>query len=436
MNDQYPSQFPLNSDSDATVMVTSPGRRTLAAASGQSFTRPGATATEASLSELLLVGGLNPIVSAAYLLLSAVPRIRTTVSHPNPIDLRETLLQQIAQFESAARSRGVSPESVLVARYAICTLIDETVAGTPWGGTADWVKQSLLVTLHRETWGGEKFFQLLNKMAEDPARNIDLLELFYSCLALGFEGRFRVVDGGKAQLETVRERLADIIRRTRGEYERDLSGQWHGEQTNLKQANSFVKLWAASALAAVLLLGIFVWLSFSLNGVSDALAFGRVQAPKPVRVVAAVAAPVPPRLAKFLEPEIKEGLVEVFDEAAESRVIIRGDGLFDSGSTTVKPNYERTIARIAEAINGVQGTVLIVGHTDNKPIRSLRFPSNWHLSQERANSVMQMMAAIVKETGRMKAEGRADQEPRSPNDTDANRARNRRVEIIVRIAAA
>ncbi|MDD5296189.1 MAG: DotU family type VI secretion system protein [Rhodocyclaceae bacterium] len=430
MNDQ----FPQNSDSDATVMVMAPGRRTLAAASGQSFVRPGATATEASMSELLLVGGLNPTVSAAYLLLSAVPRIRTTVAHPNPNDLRETLLQQIGQFEAAARSRGVSPESVLVARYALCTLIDETVAGTPWGGTADWIKQSLLVTLHRETWGGEKFFQLLNKMAEDPTRNIDLLELFYACLALGFEGRFRVVDGGKAQLETLRERLADIIRRTRGEYERDLSGNWHGEQTNLRQANSFVTLWASAAVAALLLLGLFVWMSFSLNGVSDALAFGQVQAPKPVRVVAAQ--PAPPRLKKFLEAEIAAGLVEVFDEAAESRVIIRGDGLFDSGSTTVKANYEHTIARIAEAINGVQGTVLITGHTDNQPIRSLRFPSNWHLSQERANSVMQMMATVVKEPSRMKAEGRADQEPRAANDTPDNRARNRRVEVIVRVAAA
>lgn len=433
------SQIPPSSDGDATVMVTTPGRRTLAGATGQplgaGFQRPGPTATEATLSELSLVSGLNAVVSAAYLLLSAVPRIRGTVSHPNAAELRETLLQQIAQFESLARSRSIVPETILVARYAICTLIDETVAGTPWGGTADWAKQSLLVTLHRETWGGEKFFQILNKMAEDPVKNIDLLELFYACLALGFEGRFRVVDGGKAQLETVRERLADIIRRTRGEFERDLSGQWQGEQTSLQHAGGFTALWVSAAIAAVMLLGVFVWLSFSLNDLSDGLAFGRVQAPKPVRVAAAPA-PVQPRLKKFLEAEIAAGLVEVFDEAAESRVIIRGDGLFDSGSTTVKPEFQSIVARIADAINGVGGTVLVTGHTDNQPIRSLRFPSNWHLSQERATAVMQMMATVVKDPSRMKAEGRGDQEPRVANDNPANRAKNRRVEIIVRVAAA
>ncbi len=426
-------QYPPGADHEATVLVPSQGRRPV----GQTFARPGLVATEASLSELAAVAGLNPLVSAASLLLTAVPSIRTAVSHPNPAALRDSLLQQISQFEAAARTRSVSPEMVLVARYALCTLFDETVATTPWGGTADWIQQSLLVTLHRETWGGEKFFQLLNKMAEDPARNIDLLELFYICLALGFEGRFRVIDGGKVQLEALRERLAAIIKKTRGECEKDLSGQWRGEQTTLRKVHNFILVWAAAAVMGVLLLGVYVWLSFSLNDHSDALAFGKVQAPRPMREVRAVAAaPVPPRLKQFLAPEIAQGLVEVFDEAAESRVVIRGDGLFDSGSATVKPAFEPLIARIATAVNDVPGTVLITGHTDDKAIRSLRFPSNWHLSQERATAVLRQMSSQVKNPQRLKAEGRADQEPQVPNDSAANRARNRRVEIVIRVAAA
>jgi type VI secretion system protein ImpK len=76
----------------------------------------------------------------------------------------------------------------------------------------------------------------------------------------------------------------------------------------------------------------------------------------------------------------------------------------------------------------VPGQVLITGHTDSVPIRSARFPSNWHLSQERAKSVLQLLGDTVA-PARLSAEGRADSEPVAPNDTKENKARNRRVEI-------
>jgi type VI secretion system protein ImpK len=72
--------------------------------------------------------------------------------------------------------------------------------------------------------------------------------------------------------------------------------------------------------------------------------------------------------------------------------------------------------------------VLVSGHTDSQPIRSARFPSNWRLSQERAQSVQGLLGRWV-EPGRMKAEGRADSEPIASNATAPDRAKNRRVEI-------
>jgi type VI secretion system protein ImpK len=95
-----------------------------------------------------------------------------------------------------------------------------------------------------------------------------------------------------------------------------------------------------------------------------------------------------------------------------------------------------TLDRIANALNAVPGHVQISGHTDNQPIRSARFPSNWHLSQERARSIMQLFAQKVAPASRFSMEGRADSEPIAPNDTDANRARNRRVEITLFVSQA
>ncbi|TFW27720.1 type IVB secretion system protein IcmH/DotU [Massilia horti] len=390
---------------------------------------------DASLAELQAFAGLNPLVACASGLLAALATIRASITHPDPAGLRPKLLQQIQQFESGARSRGVAAETVLIARYALATMADETVAGTPWGGTAEWVRNSLLVTLHKETWGGEKFFHLLNRLAEDPARNIDLLELLYVCLCLGFAGRYRVVDNGAAQLDALRERVAGIIRPVRGSYERELSPAWRGEHAPIGKHNRFLMLWPAAAGTALLLLCGYLWLSFSLNEVSDSLAFGKVQ----VKMPAYVPQPVPPAqplLRRFLAPEIEEGLVEVIETAGESRVLLRGSDLFESGSASIAPAFEPSLARIAAALNAVAGSVTITGHTDDLPIRSARFPSNWQLSQERARSVLRHMAPMLKDPRRLSAEGRADQEPLVPNDSSVHRARNRRVEITLRTGGA
>jgi type VI secretion system protein ImpK len=85
------------------------------------------------------------------------------------------------------------------------------------------------------------------------------------------------------------------------------------------------------------------------------------------------------------------------------------------------------VERIGAALARLPGRVLVTGHSDSAPIKSLKFPSNWHLSQARAETVMVMLAETTGDPGRFTAEGRADTEPRVPeNPRDA---RNRRVEI-------
>lgn len=414
------------------IRVPQPGRgRPPSAAEPRAMPEP-AMASAGEPVELGLLSGLNPLVAAANTLLGAVPRIRSSAMHPDPAGLRASLLQQIATFERTLQTRGIPPETSLIARYALCTLLDEAVAQTPWGGTADWARNSLLVTLHREVSGGEKFYQLLGRMSDDPARNIDLLELFYVCLALGFEGQFRVVEGGKAKVDTVRERLAVLIRKQRGDYERDLSGRWRGEQTTARKGFSLTPLWVSLAVTAAVLAGIYLLLTFSLSSSTDAVAFSQIKAPTTLPPRAAPAKPAaPPRLAQFLSQEIQAGLVVVEDSGTESHVTIRGDGMFDSGSAALRPEFEPLIFRIAEALDGVRGPIRVTGHTDDVPSRSLRYPSNWHLSQGRADNIAKFIATRLKDPTRVKAEGKGDAEPVAPNDSPQNRALNRRIEIIV-----
>ena len=102
---------------------------------------------------------------------------------------------------------------------------------------------------------------------------------------------------------------------------------------------------------------------------------------------------------------------------------------------TLSPSFTALLERIGQAVARVEGSVLVRGHTDNRPIRSARFPSNWHLSQARADAVAAALAPQLGARAQVKTEGSADSEPLMSNDTPDGRAQNRRVEIIVFPAA-
>ena len=380
-------------DLERTIIVPMPGGR---GRSPPPPRMPDATVTSfASSAAADTDSGLNPLVAAANPLLRLIPQLRATTSHADPAALREQLIAALRNFEDQARAHGVESHKIRGATYALATLLDETIASTPWGSSGAWAQQSLLVLFHNESWGGEKFFQLLARLAENVPANRDLLELLYACLALGFEGRYRVIDNGRTQLDAVRQRLAELLRKHAGEYERALSPHWQGKARQRKSDWAAAPLWIGVALIAVLLLGGFSACALPAQHrirprvrADHIDSCQRAAPPEPL--------PAPkPRLATFLEREIKDGLVGLREDNRSSVITIRGDGLFGSGSATVADQYVPLLQRIARALAAVPGRVVVLGHTDNQPInRAGRFPSNWDLSRERAKAVVADLAAV------------------------------------------
>ncbi len=418
---------------DRTIVIPTPGAR----ASAQAATPTAAPFARVELGALDWKTGINPLVAAANPLLGLVPRLRQA-QHPDPLGLRETLARAVSLFELKAAENGVAHEALIAARYALCTFLDETAANTPWGEKV-WAQRSLLVQFHNEAWGGEKFFVLLGKLAEHPAEHRQLLELFYLILSLGFEGRFRVLDNGRAQLAGVRERLARLLVQERGPVEPALASEWRTSSRQAAPLRERLPLWVSAAVVALGLALVYAGLSFTLNRKSDAtfsaiLALRAHATPTAVTTstpTASAPAQAPDRLAHFLADEIAAGTVWVQDLADRSIVVARGDTLFEAGSATLAPDFARLLERIGDATARIHGSVLVRGHTDDRPIRSVRFPSNWHLSQARADAVAQLLRPALGEASRVRTEGRADSEPMASNASAEGRARNRRVEIIV-----
>ncbi|MET7012573.1 DotU family type VI secretion system protein [Uliginosibacterium flavum] len=418
-------------------VIPTPGARAVPQG-GQAAAQPAAPRSNDSFERIDLAAldwnaGLNPLVAAAAPLLNLAPQLRAA-HHPDPAGLRETLARAIQTFEQRAREAGMLNEHVIGARYALCSFLDETAANTPWGEKI-WAQRSLLVQFHNEAWGGEKAFQLLGKLAEQPAQHRNLLELFYIILSLGFEGRFRVLQNGKAQLDAVRERLAQVLQRERGDAPRELSPEWQTTARATKPLRDSVPLWALGAIAALILFAAYMTASWLLNRQSDptfSTILGlKVPPPPPPKF----APKVPPRLQTYLPEEIRQGRLEVRDLSDRSIVLVHGDGLFGAGSATLSDSFAELLTRIGAAAGKVNGSILVRGHSDNVPIRSARFPSNFHLSQARAEAVASALATQLGSRQKIRAEGAADSEPVVPNDTPAHRALNRRVEIIVFPAA-
>src|SRR4029078_3034421 len=129
----------------------------------------------------------------------SVPQIRRTLRHPDPEALRASLRDQIASLQTSANFAEVSDAAVQSAIYALCALLDESAAATPWGGT--WGDEGVLKEMCGESGAGEGFFKRLDTISAnqgpEDADNEDLPEFYDVRLALAFVGRSRKEGGGR-----------------------------------------------------------------------------------------------------------------------------------------------------------------------------------------------------------------------------------------------
>lgn len=430
--------FGLHGTGDRTVVIRpQPGGRpplAMPATSAPIVPRPNGELTHPSR---------NPLIAAGAALLSLAPQLRRPEPPTSPEALRQAVLMEVQRFVTRATNAGAAHDAANLGAWALCALLDDVVLNTPWGRHSRWPSQTLAGTLYHEVDVGERFFERLAELERNPGRHRDLLELMYVCLAMGFEGRYRLPQRTGIGLAEAKEGLHHLLRAQAPSPEPDLAPHWQGVAAAV-DPRPRLPLWVLGVATLLLILALYTGFSFRLANYTDRLG-SLIQTLPPARPVVLVrpdgtpspaAARLPlallPKFERLLEVEIREGFIAA-DETPTALIIrLRNRGLFAPGSAEVALPYLPIVDRLARALEQEAGQIRVIGHTDSTPIRRTpRFPSNWELSKARAEAVAALIAPGLSDQTRLAVDGRADTEPLMPNDTEAGRSANRRVEILL-----
>lgn len=378
----------------------------------------------------------NPLVAHAAPVLAMAAAIQSGRWQVSMQDFHARATDAIRKFESAIEP--LYPEGVRQrAKYAVCATIDDVMQNLPGmaGGGAQWAQRNMVVTFFRENIGGDRFWEFVQEMLRDPARNRDLIELFHACLAAGFEGRTRTMPDGFSKKREVMTNLVGALEHVRSLSQQEIVHHWKGVSAPRHPGNFWGLIGLVGAIAAgvcfLIYLVFFVVLFTSSSDVEERVAGLFPGDPVTLnRSAAAFSAPpsdAEARLRKFLAPEIQQGLVEVENNRVRTTV----GTLFEPASEQLVPGRETIFQRIGKAAELEKGTITVEGHADSDRIASIAFPSNMALSEARAKTVADIVRSQLSDPSRVRAAGMGDTVPLASNDSAAGKARNRRVEVVL-----
>ncbi|MTH46707.1 type VI secretion system protein TssL, long form [Intestinirhabdus alba] len=395
------------------------------------FRQPGALKTESAQQRIQKVSAAeNPLLEAAQPLLRALSDMPEQIEDIAHVELlKNTLKGQINLFSVVCDEVNIPWKKMAIVRYCLCTALDEAAHATPWGLKAGWSQSNLLNHFEGDNDGGNKFFLLIGRLSMNPNEFADVLEVLLRILGLGFEGRYSIIEDGDRQLTKIRQRLLTLIQSTRNTTQPALSP--HGLQPHgpARRERLIIPVRLTAICAGVLVVSAWIWCKYSLlarsEGVTSAIyALQNIKISTPQIKVRL-------RLAILLRKEIQQQLLSVDETQKESKVVLRGDSLFQSGSIVVQPEMVKVIERVAHEVRRVNGDILIVGHTDATPISRKGLPNNIVLSEKRAAEVARYFIAAGIPESKVRIEGVGNTQPLASDATPEGRAKNRRVEFFV-----
>jgi len=425
-------------DLSKTMIIPNPGGRRKSAnsqgseSSPTAFSQPNNVPEQVNLNASAQCDGENIILSCASDLVILASHIRSLEPSNSIEQLRRDIETLITTFDQQISQFNLSKEVGLTARYLICCLVDELVLSTPWGSDSVWSQQTLLSKYHNESSGGEKFFLIVNKLLEQPQRNIDLIELCYVCLSSGFCGKYRISKQGESELLQISQSLYAPIEQIRP-ISRDLSPTWQGVGNT---ETGFVKQFPLPVFFLVLgfiLLAVYIAFLSSLKAKVEPLyqkieSIGWEQLIPEVKGVQSKRLDinsVADSLKRTLGIYIEDKIVSI--DVRNEQLIVRfvSTSLFKSGSSAVNEEALPDVNILVNAIKNYADRVLVIGHTDSTG----KADSNWVISRKRAEAIAKWLTKSNQQLPNTMTRGVADTQPLVNNESDYNQSINRRVEL-------
>ena len=189
---------------------------------------------------------------------------------PNSLaEFNKRIDQFLEQFETNARNLGKPPAAVSDAKYAFCALMDEIILSSEFSIHEDWERSPLQLRIFGEHLAGERFFDKLEHLRIDPVANLEVLEVFYTCLLLGFQGKY-LLEGGE-KLNYLISRIGQEITHARGG-RNEFAPNWKLPQRFAQYIRNELPLWLFFALLAIVGTAIFLFFQWFLKNDVEELA--------------------------------------------------------------------------------------------------------------------------------------------------------------------
>jgi type VI secretion system protein ImpK len=199
-----------------------------------------------------VVGGARDMPGIATDLFLIIIRMREAEDLGDPVSLRKLIMHYLDLFKKNCATAGLTGEAVNEAMYAIVALLDETVLTVPGACRDYWFERPLQLELFGDNIAGEEFYIKLQKLLAQPEKKKDALEIFYLCLSLGFEGKYRIMN--PEERIAILEETGKKLRRAKIRVSSTLSP--HGNRTDYmppakKLRGGMFPLWAGAAVAVM-----------------------------------------------------------------------------------------------------------------------------------------------------------------------------------------
>jgi len=207
---------------------------------------------------------MNPFISCSSSIMKFVLELNKEQDQNDIYEIKEVLIEKIDKYEEELDKLRIDEKEQLTTKYILCTFIDEIINTTSLRNNNTWTNNSMLSTYFNETYGGDNFFNMLDKFLKAPAKYIHILELMYICITLGFKGKYRVINRGDLELNLLKDSLFQQIKIVQGKE----PVNFYIKQEPIKDKFSLFKKVSYPLLFTVIFIMLFIVyfsLSYSLN---------------------------------------------------------------------------------------------------------------------------------------------------------------------------